>query len=313
MIKNPIKMLVVSVTVAIFAIAPALAFAQTATDTPSTAQLQQEIQNLLSQLSALQQMMGQGPGDNGSLVNTSGSPSSSPSLPPLNITTDLSQFLTAIISTSTVLPSSTISTSTIGGLIDLARGIFCLNITRDLSLGAQGADVSQLQSLLSQDPTIYPQGSITGYFGPLTQQAVIRFQEKYGISASATGFVGPITRRFFGNHCPGLNGGTNNASGTVNTTGTIMHIDPPQPLPLPVITGTSTAPGSSTEPRPLPPVLLPPYEPTSTNPGTSTPPIFPPVPFGPSSTNPGGPPRNGPPPPMPPGMATTSTATTTRK
>jgi len=48
---------------------------------------------------------------------------------------------------------------------------------------------------------LYPEGLITGYFGPLTEKAVQRFQLKYKIVNSKTpesdpgyGYVGPKTR-----------------------------------------------------------------------------------------------------------------------
>ncbi|MCB9802389.1 peptidoglycan-binding protein, partial [Candidatus Nomurabacteria bacterium] len=73
-----------------------------------------------------------------------------------------------------------------------------LNITRSLNLGMTGEDVRQLQTLLAQDKTVYPEGKITGYFGPLTESAVQRFQLKYQIVNSAQeqgyGVFGPKTR-----------------------------------------------------------------------------------------------------------------------
>lgn len=57
--------------------------------------------------------------------------------------------------------------------------------------GQQGEEVRRLQSLLSQDKTIYPQGLVTGYFGPLTEAAVKRLQKKYGLSE--TGVVDKTT------------------------------------------------------------------------------------------------------------------------
>jgi len=45
---------------------------------------------------------------------------------------------------------------------------------------------------LSQTPSIYPEGQVTGYFGKATEAAVKKFQEKYGIRI--TGEVGPQTR-----------------------------------------------------------------------------------------------------------------------
>jgi peptidoglycan hydrolase-like protein with peptidoglycan-binding domain len=62
---------------------------------------------------------------------------------------------------------------------------------RQLEIGMSGADVTALQTFLAQDPTIYPQGLITGYFGSLTKSAVSNFQARNGISS--VGRVGPAT------------------------------------------------------------------------------------------------------------------------
>lgn len=70
-------------------------------------------------------------------------------------------------------------------------------LTKGLTIGSQGDEVTQLQSYLASDPSVYPEGKITGYFGSLTQAAVEKFQEKYGLAAKGDagyGFVGPKTR-----------------------------------------------------------------------------------------------------------------------
>ncbi len=72
----------------------------------------------------------------------------------------------------------------------------------DLYYGQRSIDVRYLQIFLkSQGPDIYPEGLVTGYFGPLTRRAIIRFQEKYRDEILApwgltygTGFVGRTTR-----------------------------------------------------------------------------------------------------------------------
>jgi peptidoglycan hydrolase-like protein with peptidoglycan-binding domain len=81
--------------------------------------------------------------------------------------------------------------------------LFCLNLARSLSMGSRGSDVSDLQTSLSQDSSIYPEGKITGFFGPATAAAVMRLQEHLGVasSSSATGTVGPKTREHMRGEC----------------------------------------------------------------------------------------------------------------
>ena len=63
-------------------------------------------------------------------------------------------------------------------------------------------DVKCLQEFLKNQGTgIYPEGLVTGNFASLTQQAVIRFQDKYASEIltpigllSGTGYVGNQTR-----------------------------------------------------------------------------------------------------------------------
>lgn len=64
--------------------------------------------------------------------------------------------------------------------------------TKNLYKGLSDEEVKELQKFLSQYREIYPEGLVTGYFGPLTEKAVKKFQEKNDIPP--TGLVGPITR-----------------------------------------------------------------------------------------------------------------------
>jgi peptidoglycan hydrolase-like protein with peptidoglycan-binding domain len=77
---------------------------------------------------------------------------------------------------------------------------WCLIITKTLAKGSSGQEVRALQQVLSQDPAIYS-GDITGYFGSVTQAAVLRVQEKFGIATTSGGTVGPLTRAFFRKQC----------------------------------------------------------------------------------------------------------------
>ncbi|EKD23794.1 MAG: peptidoglycan binding protein [uncultured bacterium] len=67
-----------------------------------------------------------------------------------------------------------------------------VTFTGSLRVGSRGGQVKALQEFLKQSPDIYPEGLVTGYFGPLTENAVKRFQQKEAIEA--IGIVGPITR-----------------------------------------------------------------------------------------------------------------------
>ncbi len=62
--------------------------------------------------------------------------------------------------------------------------------------------VTLLQEFLAEDPSLYPEGLVTGFFGPATVRAVQRFQIQNGIVTFGTarttgfGFIGPRTRAF---------------------------------------------------------------------------------------------------------------------
>ncbi len=60
-----------------------------------------------------------------------------------------------------------------------------------LSRGSSDQEVRALQEYLKQLGD-YPEGIISGFFGPLTEAAVKRFQQRFGIPN--TGVVGPLTR-----------------------------------------------------------------------------------------------------------------------
>src|ERR1700690_2733096 len=73
----------------------------------------------------------------------------------------------------------------------------CFSLNRTLSQGLSGSDVASLQTFLAGEG--YFSGNATGFFGPITEAAVQRFQSAHGIVSSgdpaSTGYgvVGPRT------------------------------------------------------------------------------------------------------------------------
>lgn len=63
-----------------------------------------------------------------------------------------------------------------------------------LQRGERGPAVRQLQEFLALSPQIYPEGLTTGYYGPLTSQAVKRLKERVGTSSDGSS-IGPDTFR----------------------------------------------------------------------------------------------------------------------
>ncbi len=66
-----------------------------------------------------------------------------------------------------------------------------LKLEAMLKTGSSGEEVKLLQKILASDPTLYPEGLVTGFFGPLTEAAVKRLQAKFKIEQ--VGAVGPQT------------------------------------------------------------------------------------------------------------------------
>src|SRR3989344_5258877 len=87
----------------------------------------------------------------------------------------------------------------------------CLSLLHTLYLDVSDAttdgEVTKLQQFLAKDPSIYPEGRITGYFGPATEKAVQRWQARNGVVSSGSpdstgyGYVGPKTRSAFARRC----------------------------------------------------------------------------------------------------------------
>jgi peptidoglycan hydrolase-like protein with peptidoglycan-binding domain len=131
-------------------------------------------------------------------------------------------------------------------------------------------DVTKLQKFLTQDTDIYPAGLITGYFGPMTERAVQKWQAENKIVSSGApdttgyGVVGPKTR--------------DKISGVCKKTSAIrpVIVTPVPPIVTPVITPTTT-PSSITPVVPAIPII-PSAEgggATLATPATTTPPVDP--------------------------------------
>lgn len=95
--------------------------------------------------------------------------------------------------TSSIVPPATAQPSTPTPVVLTTKKIF----TRNLVKGSSGSEVRALQEFLKKDHTIYPEGIVSGTFGPATERAVKRFQSKYKLGSIGTpgyGSVGPKTR-----------------------------------------------------------------------------------------------------------------------
>ena len=84
----------------------------------------------------------------------------------------------------------------------------CPTISRSLSRGTTGTDVTALQQFLISQGVLSAE-SATGYFGPLTERGVQTLQKTRNLVSSGTaatpgfGFVGPKTRTLIYSLCSG--------------------------------------------------------------------------------------------------------------
>ncbi|MDB5187504.1 MAG: hypothetical protein JWO50_24 [Candidatus Kaiserbacteria bacterium] len=112
---------------------------------------------------------------------------------------------TTVGTSTTPVATSTAATSTGLAMEDrpylFLSGPECLVLSRNLSLGKQGADVYALQRELMITGFLRL-SDISGVYDATTSVAVIQFQSAYNISNSLSGLVGPLTRAYFKNLCP---------------------------------------------------------------------------------------------------------------
>ncbi|HUX80736.1 MAG TPA: peptidoglycan-binding domain-containing protein [Candidatus Paceibacterota bacterium] len=106
----------------------------------------------------------------------------------------------ALENTTPPAQSTTATTTPSGNSIPSSSGTSCAILSNNLTVGSTGSEVSRLQAFLGKDKSIYPEDSVTGYFGPATEAAVQRWQVAQGIVSSGDarttgyGHVGPMTR-----------------------------------------------------------------------------------------------------------------------
>ena len=72
------------------------------------------------------------------------------------------------------------------------------NLTDGLWKGVTHNDVIKVQKLLATDPTVYPEGIVTGYYGEMTRKAVVNFQLRHGVTP--TGEIGTETKVLMQNY-----------------------------------------------------------------------------------------------------------------
>lgn len=96
---------------------------------------------------------------------------------------DIDFVRTAIFRATTTIPASIVYSSAPTPAISPQPfpqvSIFMLQVSGLFSIGMTSEQVKILQQMLASEPTIYPEGLITGYYGDLTIKAVQKFQAKY--------------------------------------------------------------------------------------------------------------------------------------
>lgn len=166
--KNIIFSIIISLTLVLSA------HAQTTSSTPTIEELQKQIQLLLSQMSSLQKEVT-------TLRSTTPAPTTTSNM--TTSTTATTPIVTPSITPLEIDESEVTETETAYVLPPV--------LTRSLFRGSRGEDVRQLQEFLAQDPTIYPDGAVSGYYGVSTEAAVKRWQAKNGIPS--VGIIGRQT------------------------------------------------------------------------------------------------------------------------
>lgn len=135
-------------------------------------------------------------------------------------TSDLQAQINALLATIAALQAQLAGTSTGGST---GTTTTACTFTRDLTLEVEGADVTCLQTYLKATGH-FTHPTATGYFGPITRDAVAKWQAANGVTPAA-GYFGAISRAKYtavaGTTTPGT--GTGTGTGTVPT-GTAFRV-----------------------------------------------------------------------------------------
>jgi hypothetical protein len=116
---------------------------------------------------------------------------------------------TTTAATTTVASSTTTTTSSVTSLMEKLKALMAKVeelkaelfkvrgelgdvLKEGLKEGMTDEDIKELQALLASDPSIYPAGKVTGFFGPLTTEAIKKFQLKNGLEV--TGVIDTETK-----------------------------------------------------------------------------------------------------------------------
>ncbi len=120
-------------------------------------------------------------------IRTGGGALLNPDRPRTTAATDAEEQATSSTATTTVTVATTTLIRTSGSVL----GVATFRFDQDLWFGTSGNDVRELQVRLKAEG-FFTFETATGYFGPITKEAVIAYQKAQGLPQ--TGYVGPLTR-----------------------------------------------------------------------------------------------------------------------
>lgn len=134
-------------------------------------------------------------------------PFSASALTQAELTAQIQALLAQVNALQQQIGTQTGTTNTNTGSVISVGDAACPHISRVLKLGASGDDVIRLQQFLAQNPSIYPEGTVSGFYGSLTEAAVQRWQARFNVVSSGTpdstgyGVVGPRTAALMALQC----------------------------------------------------------------------------------------------------------------